>query len=93
MCGDARHSGKILFCKKFKGLELPEKKAALKELGACRKWLGCHDDGYCRDSFLCRNKDCKKGGSTPDHHYFLCSKGEEKKKRKRVKNAAEIKVS
>ena len=55
---------------------MPEKDAAVKKLGACRKCLGCQDDeGYCRDSFLCRNNDCKKG-RTSDHHYFLCPKGE-----------------
>lgn len=44
------------------------------------KCLGCHDDdGYCRDTFLCRNKDCKKGRGSPDHHYFLCPKGELKR--------------
>ena len=80
VCGDGGHSNKIFFCKKFKGLKVPEKKTALKKLGACRKCLGCHDeDGYCRDTFLCRNKDCKKGGGPPDHHYFLCPKGELKK--------------
>lgn len=79
MCRDGRHCDKIFFCRKFRGLNLPEKKAALKKLGACRKCLGCHDDeGYCRDTYLCRNKDCKKGRSS-DHHYFLCPKGEFKR--------------
>ena len=26
------------------------------------------------DSYLCRNKDCKRGSSS-DHHFFLCLKG------------------
>lgn len=79
VCGDGRYNDKIFFCKKFKGLKLHEKKAALKKLGACRRCLGCHDDdGYCRDTYLCRNKDCKKEG-TSNHHYFLCPKGDSKR--------------
>lgn len=63
VCGDSGHNNEILFCRKFRGLKLPEKKTALKKLGACRKCLGCHEeDGHCRDTFLCRNKDCKRGG-------------------------------
>lgn len=55
-------------------------KAVLRKLGACRKCLGCHDEGgYCRDTFLCRNKDCKRGGGAPDHHFFLSPKGEGKR--------------
>lgn len=80
VCGDSGPNNKIFFCRKFKRLKLSEKKAVLKKLGACRKCLGCHDeDGYCRDTFLCRNKDCKRGGSAPDHHFFLCPKGEVKR--------------
>ena len=57
VCGDSGHNNNTLLCRKFKGLKLPENKSALKKLGACRKCLGCHDDnGYCRDTFLCRNK-------------------------------------
>ena len=64
VCGDGRHSDKIFFCRKFKGLKLQEKNAVVKKLGACRKCLGCHeDDGYCRDTFLCRNKELR--GETP----------------------------
>nr|XP_055028591.1 uncharacterized protein LOC129417788 [Misgurnus anguillicaudatus] len=80
VCGERGHNNKIFFCKKFKRLKLPEKKAVLRKLGACRKCLGCHDeDGYCRDTFLCRNKDCKREGGAPDHHFFLCPKGEFKR--------------
>ena len=80
VCGDSGHKNKIFFCRKFKWLKLPEKRSVLEKLGACIKCLGCHDDdGYCRDTFLCRNKDCKEGGGTPDHHYFLCPKGELKR--------------
>lgn len=80
VCGDSGHNNKIFFCRKFRGLKLPEKKTALKKLGACRKCLGCHEeDGHCRDTFLCRNKDCKRGGGAPDHHYFLCPKREVKR--------------
>ena len=31
------------------------------------------------ETFLCRNKDCRKGGGPSDHHYFLCPKGGLKK--------------
>lgn len=80
VCGDSGHNNKIFFCRKFKRLKLPEKKTVLRKLGACRKCLGCHDeDGYCRDTFLCRNKDCKREGGAPDHHFFLCPKGEVKR--------------
>lgn len=80
LCGDGGHKNKIFFCKKFKGMKLPEKKTALEKLGACRKCLGHHgDEGFCRETYLCRNKDCKKGGGPSDHHYFLCPKGELKK--------------
>lgn len=40
VCGDSGHNNKIFFCRKFKGPKLPEKKTALKKLGACRKCLG-----------------------------------------------------
>lgn len=77
VCGDRGHSSKIFFCKKFKAMKLHEKKVALKKLGACRKCLELHDeDGYCKDNFLCRNAECKRGASAPDHHYFLCPKAE-----------------
>ncbi|XP_061896161.1 uncharacterized protein LOC133645296 [Entelurus aequoreus] len=77
ICGGGGHTNKIYFCKKFKGLKLHEKKMALKKLGACRKCLGYHDaGGYCRDTFLCGNQDCKRASGTPDHHYFLCPTAE-----------------
>nr|XP_043874409.1 uncharacterized protein LOC122764147 isoform X1 [Solea senegalensis] len=80
ICGDSGHNNKIFFCRKFKKLKLPEKKAVLRKLGACRRCLGNHDEeGYCRDTFLCRNKDCKREGGAPDHHFFLCPKGEVKR--------------
>lgn len=75
-CGAEKHRDKNFFCKKFKELKLSEKKSIVKKLGACKKCLGCHEDGdRCSDNYLCRNKDCKKGASS-DHHYFLCPKGE-----------------
>ncbi len=41
--------------------------------------MGCHeDDNRCSDSYICRNKVCKRGASS-DHHYFLCPKWELKK--------------
>lgn len=80
VCGDSGHNNKIFFCRKFKRLKLSEKKAVVKRLGACRKCLGCHDEGgYCRDTFLCRNKDCKREGGAPNHPFFLCPKGEVKR--------------
>ncbi|XP_048836046.1 uncharacterized protein LOC125711305 [Brienomyrus brachyistius] len=80
VCGDRGHSKKVFFCKKFKALKLSEKKSVLKKLGACSKCLGYHDDdGYCRENFLCRNTDCKTGGTGPDHHYFLCPKTESRR--------------
>lgn len=76
ICGDERHKEKIFFCKRFKELKLAEKVQAVKKLGACKKCLGCHEEeDDCKDTYLCRNKDCKKGGSS-DHHFFLCPKGE-----------------
>lgn len=40
------------------------------------KKLGCHEEeDNCKDTYLCRNKDCKKGSSS-EHHLFLCLKGE-----------------
>lgn len=72
VCGEGRHYNKLFFCRKFKALTVPEKKATLKKLGTCTKCLSWHSDGGgCKDTFLCRNKECKKGGSA-DHHYFLC---------------------
>lgn len=46
----------------------------LKKLGACRRCLGLHDgDGFCKDTYLCRNKTCKKA-ETLDHYYFIRQK-------------------
>ncbi len=68
--------GQIFFCRKFKELKLAENKSIVRKLGACKKCLGCHeDDNRCSDSYLSRNKDCKRGASS-DHHYFLCPKWE-----------------
>lgn len=86
MCGDERHSDKIFFCRKFKGQKLTGKKAALKKPGACRKCLGCHgDEGYRSDTYLCRNKVCKRGGAT-DPHYFLFPEEELKRGRSEEKS-------
>lgn len=67
---------KFSFANNFKELNLVEKLNAVKKLGACKRCLECHeeDDG-CRDTYLCRNRDCRKGSSS-DHHFFLCPKGE-----------------
>lgn len=58
---------------------MAEKKSVVRKLGACKKCSECHeDDNRCSDSYLCRNKDCKRGASS-DHHYFLFPKWELKK--------------
>ncbi|XP_048067116.1 uncharacterized protein LOC125280555 [Megalobrama amblycephala] len=76
VCGALNHKDKIFFCKKFKELKLAEKKAALRKIGACKKCLGCHEgDRNCRDTFLCKNRDCRRENA-PDHHYFLCPRRE-----------------
>ena len=72
VCGEGGHTNKVYFCRRFRRLPLPEKRAALERIGACNKCLTCHvDDGDCTDGdFLCRNADCKRS-----HHYLLCPKG------------------
>ncbi len=76
VCGAVNHKDKIFFCKKFKELKLAEKRAALRRIGACKKCLGCHEgDTNCRDTFLCKNRDCRVEHA-PDHHYFLCPRRE-----------------
>lgn len=80
VCGDSGHNNKIFFCRRFKRLKLPEKKAVLRNLGACRKCLGCHDeDGYCRDTFLCRNKTVK-GEAVPRPPFLPLPKGRSQKR-------------
>lgn len=75
VCGEEKHRDKIFFCKQFKELEPNEKLNVIERLGACRRCLRCHaDDGECTDTYLCRNRDCIRGGSS-DHHFFLCLKG------------------
>ncbi|KAK7879276.1 hypothetical protein WMY93_033942 [Mugilogobius chulae] len=79
VCGDLRHGDKIFFCRQFKAMNVTEKLSILKKLGACKKCLGSHEeDDECTNTYLCRNKDCKKGSSS-DHHFFLCPKGEFKR--------------
>lgn len=58
-------------------MKVPEKLNVLEKLEACRKCLGCHEDERTR-TYLCRNKDCKKGNAS-DHHFFICPKGEPKR--------------
>lgn len=80
VCGDEKHREKIFFCKQFKELKPGEKLNAVERLGACRRCLRCHgEDDECTDTYLCRNRDCK-GGSSSDHHFFLCLKGGVKRK-------------
>ncbi|KAL1250804.1 hypothetical protein QQF64_018600 [Cirrhinus molitorella] len=58
---------------------LSEKLNAVGKLGACKRCLVCHeDDSECKDTYLCRNRDCRKGNSA-DHHFFLCRKGDSKR--------------
>lgn len=76
ICGDERHSEKLFFCKKFKELTPEEKLEAVEKLGACTKCLECHqEDNECKDTYLCRNQRCRR-----DHHFFLCRRGDSKKK-------------
>ncbi|XP_067280641.1 uncharacterized protein [Pseudorasbora parva] len=75
VCGDEKHRDKIFFCKQFKELKPGEKLNAVERLGACRRCLRCHgEDDECTDTYLCRNRDCRRGSSS-DHHFFLCLNG------------------
>ncbi|KAL0197335.1 hypothetical protein M9458_005875, partial [Cirrhinus mrigala] len=80
VCGDDKHREKIFFCKRFKELKPGEKLNAVEKLGACKRCLVCYgEDDECRDiTYLCRNRGCKKSNS-PDHHFFLCLKGDFKR--------------
>lgn len=79
VCGDTKHKKKLYFCKQFRGLKLPERKAAVRKVGACRECLEVHEDSSsCKPGFLCRNQGCKDG-SGPAHHYYLCPDAEAKK--------------
>lgn len=67
-------SEKLFFCKQCKSLKLGGKLNAVKKLGACRRCLECHDEGNdCKSTYLCSNRNCKKGSSS-DHHFFLYPK-------------------
>ncbi|XP_039503109.1 uncharacterized protein LOC120459751 [Pimephales promelas] len=75
VCGDEKHRDKIFFCKQFKELKPGEKLNAIERLGACKRCLRCHvESDECTDTYLCRNRDCRRGSSS-DHHFFLCLKG------------------
>ena len=79
VCGDEKHREKIYFCKRFKELRPAGKLDAVEKLGACKKCLECHgDDGGCKDTYLCRSRDCRRGSSA-DHHFFLCQRGGSKR--------------
>ncbi len=61
VCGAVNHKDKIYFCKKFKELKLAKMKAVVRKIGAWKKCLGCHEaDSDCRNTFLCKNRDCRK---------------------------------
>lgn len=80
ICGNEKHQNRIFFCKKFKGLKLLEKEAAVKKIGACRECLGYHvDSDDCKGTYLCKNKDCKSKGRS-DHHFLLCPKRNDKRR-------------
>lgn len=85
VCGDGRHKRKLYFCKQFKVLKLPEKKAAVKRLGACKKCLEVHGFGsFCKPGYLCKNQSCKEENAT-DHHYYLCPHAEVRRRNENQK--------
>lgn len=53
ICGNGKHKRKLYFRKQFRALTLAEKKAAVKKLEACKRWLEIHDDSYCKPGYLC----------------------------------------
>ncbi|KAJ8367394.1 hypothetical protein AAFF_G00320210 [Aldrovandia affinis] len=74
-----KHRSRLFTCKKFRGLDLAARKAAVKKSRACRLCLLSHGaDGECNLKFLCTKKGCKKGESS-DHHYLLCPSRDSKK--------------
>lgn len=87
VCGDVRHRKKLFFCKQFKSLRLVDKKAAVRELGACEKCLEIHNTGiFCKPTYLCRHQNCEDECAAA-HHYFLCP-NEEFRKSNAVQRAA-----
>ncbi|KAJ8415854.1 hypothetical protein AAFF_G00404110 [Aldrovandia affinis] len=57
-----KHRSRLFTCKKFRGLDLAARKAAVKKSRACRLCLSSHGaDGECNLKFLCTKKGCKKG--------------------------------
>ncbi|KAJ8361988.1 hypothetical protein AAFF_G00407350 [Aldrovandia affinis] len=74
-----KHRSRLFTCKKFRGLDLAARKAAVKKSRACRLCLSSHGaDGECNLKFLCTKKGCKKGEAS-DHHYLLCPSRDSKK--------------
>nr|XP_061826459.1 uncharacterized protein LOC133612783 [Nerophis lumbriciformis] len=72
VCGDGKHRKKLYYCMQFRALQLAEKKAAAKKLGACKRCLEVHDDSSdCKEDFLCTNHACKDEHA-PEHHFYLC---------------------
>lgn len=44
-----------------------------------KRCLVCHDeDSECKDTYLCKNWDCRRGGPA-DHHFFLCRSRDSKR--------------
>lgn len=74
VCGERGRSKKLYYCRKFKTLQVAEKKEAVKRVGACGRCLEVHNDGAeCKTTFLCKNEGCKDTQG-PGHHYYLCPK-------------------
>ncbi|KAJ8403542.1 hypothetical protein AAFF_G00348680 [Aldrovandia affinis] len=60
-----KHRSRLFTCKKFRGLDLAARKAAVKKSRACRLCLSSHGaDGECNLKFLCTKKGCKKESQT-----------------------------
>lgn len=80
MCGGEGHTGRLYRCKTFKKSSPSERRAQVNRTKACPKCLDIHGkDSQCKDNFLCRNDECKRGDASPDHHFFLCLRSPAKK--------------
>lgn len=74
VCGERGHRLKLYYCKKFKTLEIPERKEAVEGINECGRCLDVHDEyAECKTTFLCKNEGCKNAQG-PSHHFYLCPK-------------------
>ena len=90
MCGEEGHPRRLYRCKTFKKANPTERRAQVKKSKACPKCLDLHGrDSPCNKNFLCRNDECKRGESPPDHHFFLCLKSPAKKDSVRAETKGE----